>query len=29
MLVQAGFEIREATSSDSRIYAEYTCVRAR
>jgi SAM-dependent methyltransferase len=27
MLVQAGFEIREATYSDSRVFAEYTCVR--
>jgi ubiquinone/menaquinone biosynthesis C-methylase UbiE len=29
MLMQAGFEIREATYSDSRIYAGYTCVRVR
>ncbi len=27
MLTQAGFEIREATFSDSRIYADYTFVR--
>jgi len=29
MLVQAGFEVRDATYSDSRIFAEYTCVRVR
>jgi ubiquinone/menaquinone biosynthesis C-methylase UbiE len=29
MLVQAGFEVREAAYSDSRIYAEYSCVRVR
>lgn len=29
MLTQAGFEIREATYSDSRIYADYICVRSR
>jgi ubiquinone/menaquinone biosynthesis C-methylase UbiE len=29
MLPQAGFEIREATYSESRIYAGYTCVRVR
>jgi ubiquinone/menaquinone biosynthesis C-methylase UbiE len=29
MLLQAGFEMREATYSDSRIYADYTCVRIR
>lgn len=29
MLVQAGFEVREATYSESRIYAVYTCVRVR
>jgi trans-aconitate methyltransferase len=29
MLVQAGFEVREATYTDSRIYAAYTCVRVR
>ena len=29
MLVQAGFEVRNATYSDSRIFAEYTCVRVR
>lgn len=27
MLQQAGFEIQEATYSDSHVYAEYTCVR--
>ncbi len=27
MLVQAGFEVREATYSESRIYADYVCVR--
>jgi len=29
MLAQAGFEVRDATYSDSRIFAEYTCVRVR
>jgi len=29
MLLQAGFEVREATYSDSRIFAEYSCVRVR
>jgi len=29
MLMQAGFEVREATYSDSHIYAEYSCVRVR
>ncbi|TME90632.1 MAG: class I SAM-dependent methyltransferase [Chloroflexi bacterium] len=29
MLVQAGFEVRNATYSDPRIFAEYTCVRVR
>lgn len=27
MLIQAGFEIRDVTYSESRIYADYTCVR--
>ena len=29
MLAQAGFEVREATYTESRIYAAYTCVRVR
>jgi ubiquinone/menaquinone biosynthesis C-methylase UbiE len=29
MLQRAGFEIQDATYTDSRIYAEYTCIRAR
>jgi hypothetical protein len=29
MLKQAGFEVREATYSDSRIYADYTCISQR
>ncbi|MBV9577837.1 MAG: class I SAM-dependent methyltransferase [Chloroflexi bacterium] len=29
MLVQAGFEIKDATYADSRLYAAYTCVRVR
>lgn len=29
MLMQAGFEVRDAMYSDSRISAEYTCVRVR
>jgi ubiquinone/menaquinone biosynthesis C-methylase UbiE len=29
MLMQAGFEVREANYSDSRMYAAYTCIRVR